>query len=88
MTAITETKAAADFRGLMSFVAESNDDVIITSDDGVNCVLISEENWRAISETAYLNSIPKMAESIIEAGKEKLEDCHLDSVHSRHSALL
>ncbi len=75
MTAITETKAAADFRGLMSFVAESNDDVMITSDDGVNCVLISEENWRAISETAYLNSIPKMAESIIEAGKEKLEDC-------------
>lgn len=75
MTAITETKAAADSRGLMSFVAESNDDVMITSDDGVNCVLISEENWRAISETTYLNSIPKMAESIIEAGKEKLEDC-------------
>lgn len=29
----------------------------------------------AITETEYLNSIPKMAESIIDAGKEKLEDC-------------
>ncbi len=75
MTAITETRATANLKQLMTFVTESNDNVMITSNDGINCVLISEENWRAISETAYLNSIPKMAESIIDAGKEKLEDC-------------
>ncbi len=77
MTAITEARAVANLRKLMDFVTESNDNVMISTDDGLNCVLVSEENWRAISETAYLNSIPGMSESIIEAGKEKLEDCSI-----------
>ena len=40
-----------------------------------NAVLILEDDWNAIQETLYLNSIPGMAESIVEAGKEPLEDC-------------
>ncbi|MCI8599180.1 MAG: type II toxin-antitoxin system Phd/YefM family antitoxin [Lachnospiraceae bacterium] len=40
-----------------------------------NIYQISEEDWNAIQETLYLNSIPGMAESIIEAGKEPLEEC-------------
>ena len=75
MTAVTEARAKENLKQLMSFVTESNDNVMITTNDGLNCVLISEENWRAISETAYLNSIPGMAESMSEAGKENLEDC-------------
>ena len=42
---------------------------------GKNGVLISEEDWNAIQETLYLNSIPRMTESIIESGKEPLEEC-------------
>ena len=44
---------------------------------GKNGVLISEEDWNAIQETLYLNSIQGMAESIIEAGREPLEDCSI-----------
>lgn len=40
-----------------------------------NAVLILEDDWNAIQETLYLNSIPDMSESIIEAGKEPLEEC-------------
>ena len=38
-------------------------------------VLISEEDWNAIQETLYLNAIPGMTESIVEAGKEPIEEC-------------
>ena len=38
-------------------------------------VLISEDDWNTIQETLYLNSISGMAESIIEAGKEPIEEC-------------
>ena len=42
--------------------------ILITS-KGNNAVLISEEDWNAIQETIYLNSIPGMADSIIKAMK-------------------
>jgi len=32
-----------------------------------NAVIISEEDWNAIEETLYLNSIPEMTASIKEA---------------------
>ena len=40
--------------------------ILITSEKN-NAVLISEEDWNALQETIYLNSIPEMAESIIKA---------------------
>ena len=75
MTAITATKANQDFFKVMDFVNKSNDEIMITNDDGMNCVLVSEKNWRSLMETAYLNSIPEMAESIISASKTPLEEC-------------
>lgn len=75
MTAITATRANQDFFSVMDLVNKSNDDVMISNDDGTNYVLLSEKNWRSIMETAYLNSIPNMAESIIESSKTALEEC-------------
>ena len=40
-----------------------------------NAVLIAESDWKAIQETLYLNSIPGMAESLIEGAKTPLQDC-------------
>ena len=40
-----------------------------------NAVIISEDDWKAIKETIYLNSIPGMAESIREGGETPIEDC-------------
>ena len=39
-----------------------------------DAVLISREDWEAISETIYLNSIPGMVESIHTAAAEPLEE--------------
>ena len=47
--------------------------VSITTKAG-NAVLISEEDWNSIQETLYLHSVPGLAESILEAKKERTED--------------
>ena len=39
-----------------------------------NAVLVSEEDWRAIQETLYLISIPRMRESIVTGMKTPLEE--------------
>lgn len=39
-----------------------------------DAVLVSREDWEAISETIYLNSIPGMVESIQSAAAEPLSE--------------
>lgn len=75
MTAISVTKARENIYQILSDVNDSSQPITITNNRGKNGVLISEEDWNAIQETLYLNSIQGMAESIIEAGREPLEDC-------------
>lgn len=75
MTAISVTKARENIYQILADVNNSSQPITITNNRGKNGVLISEEDWNAIQETLYLNSIPNMAESIIEAGKEPLEEC-------------
>jgi len=48
--------------------------VIIATDDG-NAVIINETIFRSLRETAYLNSIPGMAESIIEGTNTSWDEC-------------
>lgn len=38
-------------------------------------VLISADDWRAIEETLYLLSIPKMRESIVQGLKTPVKNC-------------
>ena len=38
-------------------------------------VLISEDDWLAIQETLYLNSMPGMTESILESRNEDISEC-------------
>ena len=47
--------------------------VVITGKRG-NAVLVSEEDWNAISETLYLLSVPGMRESIEEELKQDLSE--------------
>lgn len=75
MTAISVTKARENIYQILSEVNNSSQPITITNNRGKNGVLISEEDWNDIQETLYLNSIPNMAESIIEAGNEPLEEC-------------
>ena len=47
---------------------------LIVSKKG-NAVLISEDDWNAIQETIYLNSVPGMVESIRRGMDTPIEDC-------------
>ena len=70
MTSIGITKARAKLNQIVSEVNEYSQPITITNNRGKNAVLIGEEDWKAIQETLYLNSIPGMSQSIL-ASKEK-----------------
>lgn len=77
MTAISVTKARENIYQILSDVNSSSQPITITNNRGKNGVLISEDDWNAIQETLYLNAVPNMAESILEAGAEPLEECSI-----------
>ena len=70
MTSISITKARAKLNQIVSEVNEYSQPITITNNRGKNAVLIGEEDWKAIQETLYLNSIPGMSQSIL-ASKEQ-----------------
>ena len=57
--------------------ADTHQPVVITGKRG-NAVLISEEDWNAISETVNLLSIPGMRESIQEGMETPPSECAED----------
>lgn len=75
MTAISVTKARENIYQIMADVNTNSQPITITNNRGKNAVLISEDDWNAIQETLFLNSIPGMVESIIEGGNTPLEEC-------------
>ena len=75
MTSISITKARAKLNQIVQEVNESSQPITITNNRGKNAVLIGEEDWKAIQETLYLNSIPDMSQSILASKKEDLSEC-------------
>ncbi|MEL0005465.1 MAG: type II toxin-antitoxin system Phd/YefM family antitoxin [Opitutales bacterium] len=72
MNTVTVTKARGQLYSLIDEANSSHEPIQITGKRG-NAVLISEDDWRSIQETLYLQSIPGMVKSIQEARKEGLE---------------
>lgn len=75
MMAISITKARANLYQIVSDVNEYSQPITITNNRGKNAVLIAEDDWLAIQETLYLNSVPGMAQSILASGEEELSEC-------------
>ena len=75
MTLISITKARAKLNQIVSEVNESSQPITITNNRGKNAVLVGEEDWKAIQETLYLNSIPGMSQSILASKEEDLSEC-------------
>lgn len=75
MATISITKARENLYQTVAEVNESSQPILITNNRGKNAVLISEDDWNAIQETLYLNSIPDMAKSILESKNESLSEC-------------
>ena len=75
MTSIGITKARAKLNQIVSEVNEFSQPITIINNRGKNAVLIGEEDWKAIQETLYLNSIPGLSQSILASKEEDLSEC-------------
>ena len=60
------SQVRANIYNVMDETAQTHEPVLITGKRN-NVVMLSEEDWNAIEETLYLNSIPNMASSIQES---------------------
>lgn len=74
MNAINATNARKNLYQLIADVNNNSTPITITNSRGKNAVLLSEDDWNALQETIYLNSVLGMAESIIAADEEPLEE--------------
>ena len=74
MTTLTASQARIKLYSLLDNVAKSHEPVQITGKRH-DAVLISEEDWRAISETLYLLSIPGMRKSIRDGLNTPVSKC-------------
>ena len=70
MTTISVADAKDKFYQLVDDCASNNDTFVITRENGRNVVLLDEDEWRGMLETIYINSVPGLAESIIEAASQ------------------
>jgi len=75
MTSISITKARANLYKTVSDVNEYSEPITITNNRGKNAVLVSEDDWLAIQETLYLNSIPGMTQSMLNSREEDVSEC-------------
>jgi len=60
------SQVRADIYNVMDVTAQTHEPVLITGKRN-NAVMLSQEDWNAIEETLYLNSIPNMTSSIQES---------------------
>jgi antitoxin YefM len=74
MNILNATEARAKLYSLIDETASTHQPVVITGKRN-NAVLVSQEDWNAISETLYLLSIPGMRESIKDGLEQGLEGC-------------
>ena len=75
LTSISITKARANLYQTVSDVNEYSEPITITNNRGKNAVLVSEDDWLAIQETLYLNSIPGMTQSMLNSREEDVSEC-------------
>lgn len=74
MTILNVTEARSKLYSLIDETQETHRPIIITGKRG-NAVLVSEEDWNAITETLHLLSVPGMGESIKEGLKQDISEC-------------
>jgi len=74
MNSITATEARKQLYTLIDNIAESHHPIQITGKRS-SAILISEEDWRAIQETLFLQSISGMRASIKKGLKTPVDKC-------------
>ena len=74
-TTLSVGEARAKLHGLLDEASAFHGPILITGKES-NAVLIAEEDWRAIEETLYLLSVPRMRESIRTGMDTSVEHCN------------
>jgi antitoxin YefM len=74
MTTLSASEARKRLYNLVDEVTESHEPVQIVGKRS-SAVLVSEEDWKAIEQTLYLVSIPRMRGSIKKGLKTPVEKC-------------
>ena len=77
MSTLNATEARSKLYSLIDETTETHEPILITGKRG-NAVLLAEEDWRAVTESLFLVSIPGMRESIQEGMNTNTEDCDED----------
>ena len=72
MIVMNATKARANFYQIIKNADKESEPVVVTGKEN-NVVILSEKEFRGMQETLYLQSIPGMVESILEASRS--DDC-------------
>ena len=75
MNAMDATKARTNLFKIMAFVNDNSQPLTLTNLKGKNAVLVGQNDWNAIQETMYLNSVPSITESLIKGKNTPLADC-------------
>ncbi len=70
---IVDIKEKTNIKTLVKKVSDANEPIFLSGSR--NAVLLSENDWRAISETLYLQSIPEMTESITKGLNTPVSEC-------------
>ena len=78
MTMLNATEARSKMYSLIDEMAKSHQPIVIKGKQG-NAVLISKEDWNAVSETLNLLSVPGMREPIREGLETPLSECAEDA---------
>lgn len=74
METYTVSDASIHLLQLMNRISSEHLPICIQGEDS-EIVMISAKEYSALQETLYLMSVPEMVASILEADKEKPEDC-------------
>ena len=74
MTTLTATVARKQLYSLLDDVADSHEAIHITGKRH-SAVLVSADDWRAIEETLFLESIPGMKDSIVKGLRTPVRKC-------------
>lgn len=74
MPTLTISSAKKQLGGIVDTIADEHRGYCIVGKRG-QAVLISMEDWSAIQESLYLNSIPGMAESIVGGMEAPISEC-------------
>ncbi|MGI0479590.1 type II toxin-antitoxin system Phd/YefM family antitoxin [Geminocystis sp. CENA526] len=74
METIKINQPQLDLRKIIAEINQKHQPILIeeTTD---KAVLISEQKWKEIQETLYLQSIPKMVDSIHQEASTPIEEC-------------